>query len=132
MPITFAPIRTASRASAVDMSVRHRVNKNLKSNYLELAVSAPTQERLRYIEGDRVIAHFDEQNKSWILERISSDRVADGYKVRVQQLANGLSTVTIRLGCTEEQAKAVIGDSGGLSYDFLELTGNKASFVLSE
>jgi hypothetical protein len=108
------------------------VNKNLKSNYLELAVSAPTQERLRYIEGDRVIAHFDEQNKSWILERISSDRVADGYKVRVQQLANGLSTVTIRLGCTEEQAKAVIGDSGGLSYDFLELTGNRACFVLSE
>lgn len=132
MPITFAPIRTAARASTVDLSVRHRVNASIKSHYLELAVSAQTQERLRYIEGDRVIAHFDEGNKSWVLERISSDRVTDGYKVRVQPLANGLTSVTVRLGCTEEQAKTVLGEAQSMSFDFLELSGNRASFVLSE
>lgn len=132
MPITFAPIRTAARASAVDLTVRHRTNNSLGSHYLELAVSPPTQERLRYIEGDRVIAHFDESNKSWVLERISSERVTDGYKVRVQPLASGLCSVTVRLGCTEEQAKAVLGEAQSMSSDFLELSGNRASFVLSE
>lgn len=128
MPITFAPIRVARRGNNTDLTV-HLRKYSSGTMSLELALSAVAQERVRYIDGDRVVAHYDESNKSWSLERINSDRASDGYKVTVRQLANGASNAVVRLGCTKEQAATVLSDRDAGRYEFLEVAGNKATFV---
>lgn len=129
MPITFAPIRAAKRGSTTDLTVQLRKYSSGVMS-LELALSSPAQERVRYIDGDRVVAHFDEANKSWTLERINSNRPAEGYKVKVRELASGGCNATIRLGCSEDQAALVLGKAlSRADYEFLEVTGNKATFV---
>jgi hypothetical protein len=132
MPITFAPIRVAKRGNSTDLTVQLRKNTS-GTMALELSLSPAAQERIRYIDGDRVIAHFDESNKSWCLERISPDRSADGYKVRVHTLQAGGSNAVVRLGCTMDQVVAILGDKPGRgSYEFLEVAGNRATFVAAE
>lgn len=130
MPITFSPIRVAKRGSGNDLTVAVRKYASGTLS-LELALSPVAQERVRYIDGDRVVAHFDESNQSWTLERINSDRSRDGYKVTVKSLANGGCNAVVRLGCTEEQVAAVLPKGERGTYEFLEITGNKATFVAS-
>lgn len=128
MPITFAPIRAAKRGNTTDLTVQIRKYASGTLS-LELALSPVAQDRVRYIDGDRVVAHYDEANKSWTLERINSERSRDGYKVTVRQLASGESNAIIRLGCTAEQAAMVLSTQDRSDYEFLEITGNKATFV---
>lgn len=130
MPITFAPIRVAKRGNGNDLTVAVRKHASGALS-LELALSTVAQERVRYIDGDRVVAHYDEGNQSWTLERINSDRAKDGYKVSVKQLANGGCNAIVRLGCTDDQAKAVLPNKERGVYEFLEISGNKATFVAS-
>jgi|688.fasta_scaffold418067_2 hypothetical protein len=130
MPITFAPIRIAKRGSGTDLTVQ--IRKTGSGNLsLELALSPVAQERVRYIDGDRVVAHYDEANQAWVLERINSERSRDGYKVTVRQLASGECNALIRLGCTADQAAAVLPAKERGYYEFLEISGNKATFVSS-
>lgn len=130
MPITFAPIRVAKRGNGNDLTVAVRKHASGALS-LELALSPVAQERVRYIDGDRVVAHYDEGNQSWTLERINSDRSRDGYKVTVKQLANGGTNAIVRLGCTAEQAGSVLPNKDRGTYEFLEISGNKATFVAS-
>ena len=132
MPITFAPLRTVRRDCGTDLTVSLRKNSKTGVCSLEMALSSAAQDRVRYIDGDRVIAHSDEANKSWVLERISADRVADGYKVQVKDLASGVATALIRLGCTNTQAWSVMGGESKSRFEFLELSGNKTTFVEAE
>lgn len=132
MAIVFAPIRQCRRSVAPDLCVKLRRYRGVLS--LELTLSAKTQDRVRYVDGDRVIATFDEKNRSWSLERISPDRTADGYKVLVRPLAKGSSEhVSFRVGCQDSSVvTAILGAGEEQSYDFLEVTGNKATFVERE
>jgi hypothetical protein len=129
MAIVFAPIRASSRATGPDLSVRIRRSGNAVA--LELTLSANVQERVRYIDGDRVVASYDEDNHSWTLERISPDRVGEGYKVSVRTIANGTKSVaSLRVGCREpKQAELILGARVGADYEFLEITGNTVTFV---
>lgn len=130
MPITFAPIRAARRDGSNDLIVSLRRNADGVPS-LELVLSSVAMERVRYVDGDRVIAHYDEANKAWTLERISASRTSDGYKVQVRESSGG-NTSVIRLGCSEEQVKVVMGDEKKVRLDFLEINGNRATFVLCE
>lgn len=129
MAIVFAPIRSCSRAAGPDLAVRIRRSKTAVA--LELTLSAVMQERVRYIDGDRIVASFDEVDRSWTLERISPDRTAEGYKVSVRSLANGNKSVaSVRVGCREpKQAAAILGAREGADYEFLEVSGNTVTFV---
>lgn len=130
MPITFAPIRAARREGSTDLTVNLRRNAEGVPS-IEMVLSPVAMERVRYIDGDRVVAHYDETNKSWTLERISADRTADGYKVQVRASGSG-TAATIRLGCSQEQVDVVMSGQSKVRFDFLGVTGNRASFVLSE
>jgi hypothetical protein len=129
MAIVFAPIRASSRATGPDLSVR--IRRSGSAVALELTLSANVQERVRYIDGDRVVASYDEDNHSWTLERISPDRVGEGYKVSVRTIANGTKSVaSLRVGCREpKQAELILGARVGADYEFLEITGNTVTFV---
>jgi len=128
MAIVFAPIRAGSRATGPDLTVRIRRSKSVA---LELTLSANMQERVRYIDGDRLIASYDEDNRSWTLERISPERIGEGYKVAVRAISNGTKSVaSMRVGCRDpKQAVAVLGARDGADYEFLEVTGNTVTFV---
>lgn len=129
MAIVFAPIRASSRAVGPDLTVRIRRSKSAVA--LELTLSANMQERVRYIDGDRLIASYDEDNRSWTLERISPERIGEGYKVAVRAIANGTKSVaSMRVGCRDpKQAVAILGARDGADYEFLEVTGNTVTFV---
>ncbi len=129
MAIVFAPIRACTRAAGPDLTAR--IRRSHKAVALELTFSSSVQERCRYIDGDRVVASFDEDNKSWTFERISPDRNTDGYKVRVRSIANGTKTVaSVRVGCRDPKAAtAVLGARDGADYEFLESNGNAVTFV---
>lgn len=136
MKITFAPIRARRSASGPDMSVKMR--RNNSGLYLEITVSAAVQDRVRYVDGDRVICHFDDENKSWELERISPDRVQDGYKVFVRECAatkRGAhkNCAIVRVGCRgTDQVTAVLGARDSGAWDFLEIRDNRAVFMARE
>ena len=129
MTIVFSPIRVRVRASGPDMSVRLRLYK--RSTLLELTLSAAVQHKVRYIEGDRVIARFDEDNKSWSLERVGPDRAREGYKVYVRPLKDkSRSYAFIRLACKDPaHATAVLGAREAVEYEILEDSGNVVTFV---
>ena len=132
MAIVFAPIRQCrKKVSGPDMMVRlRRYNNNIS---LEIQLSAATQEKVRYVDGDRVLSEYDPDNKSWTLERISPDRYRDGYKVSVRALKDNAEYVTFRVGCRDaSSANAVLGARDEAAYDFLEVTGNKSVFVEKE
>lgn len=129
MAIVFAPIRQCrKKASGPDMIVRlRRYNGNIS---LEIQLSAATQEKVRYVDGDRVLSTYDPDNKSWSLERISPDRFRDGYKVCVRSLKDDAQYVSFRVGCRDSgAANAVLGAREEASYDFLEVAGNKSVFI---
>lgn len=129
MTIVFSPIRPRVRASGPDLAVRLRRYK--RSTLLELTLSAAVQQRVRYIEGDRVIARFDEDNKSWSLERVSQDRYREGYKVHVRPLKDKTrSYAFIRLACKDPaHATAVLGAREDVEYEILEDSVNVVTFV---
>lgn len=132
MAIVFAPIRQCrKKASGPDLMVRlRRYNGNIS---LEIQLSAATQEKVRYVDGDRVLSEYDPDTKSWTLERISPDRFRDGYKVNVRALKDNAEYVTFRVGCRDSSsANAVLGARDEAAYDFLEVTGNKSVFIEKE
>lgn len=130
MTIVFSPLRRRSvRASGPDLSVR--VRRTRGAVVLELTFSADAQDRVRYIEGDRVIPKFEEDNKAWSFERIDGRRSDDGYKVHVRSLkTSGRSIAVIRITVKDPaHATAVLGARDFAEYEFLEVTGGVASFV---
>lgn len=130
MTIVFTPLRRRSvRASGPDLTVR--VRRSRSAAVLEVTFSADAQDRVRYIDGDRVIPRFDEDTKSWAFERIDGRRSQDGYKVLVRELkTSGRSICIVRLTCKDaSQATAVLGARDFAEYEFLEVVGNTATFV---
>lgn len=136
MTIVFAPIRARRNVAGPDLCVRVRRNKAGVS--LDLTLSAEAQSKVRYVDGDRVIARFDEDNKSWELERISPDRIEDGYKISVRQCsrrasASGRHFAWFRVGCRDaSHATQVLGARDRAEYEFLETAGNKTTFIERE
>ncbi len=126
--IVFTPLRASSRASGPDLSVHLRRHKG--AMILELSFSAAAQERLRYIQGDRVIPSFDDNNQCWLIKRAVGDEERQAYKVSVRKMAtSGKTVASFRATCTPQQANAVLGPKDRAEYEFLEVADNVATFV---
>jgi hypothetical protein len=128
MKIVFAPVRSTSRVSGPDLSVHLRRYKGATA--LEISLSASAQERVRYIDGDRVVAEYEDHTNSWSLRRSNGDESGAGYKVSVRPLVrSGKTIASFRVTCTPQQATAVLGARDTAEYEFLEVAGNVATFV---
>jgi hypothetical protein len=128
MPIVFAPARSQPRESGPDLAVHIRRYKG--STALELSFSAAAQDRVRYISGDRVVAKFDDQNNSWSIERVNGPGHRPGYKVTVRKLTtSGRTIASFRATCSPSDASKVLGAKERAEYEFLEVSGNVATFV---
>lgn len=127
MPITFAPLTGKKRNSeAGDLVVSLRTSKKHKGLSLELCVSKEIQNRLRYLDGDRCVVHFNEEVGSACIERIASGH---GYKICLQERADGGAVALIRVTCDEGQAKLILGEETQLTYQIYEVDGAKVTFV---
>jgi len=127
MPIVFSPIRPRWVGVLSDLSISFRRYKS-GSCALEVILSESVQDRVRYVDGDKVVVTFDEVNKSILVERVGPK--IEGYKVNVTNSKAGKGKARTRLGCSQEQGIAVLGKAlDPKTYELLEIDGNKVTFV---
>lgn len=129
MPIVFSPIRPRRAGVLSDLSISFRRYKS-GSCALEVIMSPAVQERIRYVDGDKVVVTFDEVNKSILVERVGPK--VEGYKIDVTTPKQGKSKARSRLGCNQEQGVAVLGKAlEPKTYELFEINGNIVTFVES-
>lgn len=127
MPIKFEPRRHMPGRRAADLTVTLRKQANQVFVGLELRLSQDTQQRLRYLDGDRAVVEFDENNGSVGIERVAGERA--GYKIVLGERADGRPVAYIKLTCTPEEAAQVVGEGGTKDFELFEVDGNKVTFV---
>jgi hypothetical protein len=96
---------------------------------MEFSFSTGVQDRVRYVDGDRVVVVFDETQKTLVVERVGAD--TPGYKVCVKKLQHGREAVRVRVGCTKQHWVQVLGESRSKKYELFEINGNKVTFMES-
>lgn len=128
MPIVFSPVKARRQEGKFDLTISAR---GYRSGCLamELSLSTGVQDRVRYVDGDRVIVVFDESQKTLVVERVGGD--TPGYKVCVKKLQNSREAVRVRVGCTKQHWAQVLGDARSKKYELFEINGNKVTFVES-
>lgn len=127
MPIKFEPRRNMPGRRAADLTVTLRKQANQVYVGLELRLSQDTQQRLRYLNGDRAVVEFDETSGSVGIERVAGDRT--GYKIVLNERADGRPVAYIKLTCTPDEAGQLLGDRSAKDFELFEVDGNKVTFV---
>lgn len=127
MPIKFEPRRNMPSGRSADLTVTLR--KQAKQTYvgLELRLSQDTQQRLRYLDGDRAVVEFDDRSDSLGIERVAGAKT--GYKIVLNDRADGRPVAYIKLTCSADEARMVLGELPTKHYELCEVDGNKVTFV---
>jgi hypothetical protein len=126
MPITFEPMRMKVQKYRADLTVSVRSYPK-KTMALELSVSPEIQDRVKYLNGDLVVVHYNEDDKSVTIERVPGSQ--RGYRVQVVARKNSRPAAIFKVGCDAQSARSVLGDEQVKQFVLFEINGHKVTFV---
>lgn len=134
--LTFKPLRPRGTPSVdrSDLSVSRRNCKQTSaSEAVSFSLARKVLRELRWLDGDRMVANYDDKADAWFIERVPNAKEADGYKLTVPTKGGPNASGYFRVAVPREQVECVVPkDVGTKHYQFLELVRNVATFVVQE
>lgn len=131
--LTFKPVKPRHLAGRSALMIARVEGKGNNRDGIRLSINRNVLKDLRWMNGDRLVVRYDDKADAWFIERVPSAGAGDGYKLVISEAGGANASGYVRVSVDRAFLDSIVPEaSPQKSYDFLESTGNVASFVIKE